>query len=219
MSRRSSTTSRLLHGLDSGSRILEIGCGTGQATVALAQRGYRITAIELGARLARIARRNLADYRDVEIIVAPFEEWPLAEQRFDAVVSANAFHWIDRAVRVPKALEALRPGGSLAVIETWRRPLASEPVLARMRSCYEQWTSEPAPVFGQNDQRGDQSEAMPDIEASGLFDEIATRTYAATNEYSTAAHHQLLLTFSNVFALDAKRQFWAGRVHRRGRRP
>ena len=192
--------------LDSGSRILEIGCGTGQATVALAQRGYRVTAIELGARLARIARRNLADYRDVEIIVAPFEEWPLAEQQFDAVVSANAFHWIDRAVRVPKALEALRPGGSLAVIETWRRPLASEPVLARMRSCYEQWTSEPAPVFGQDDQRDDQSEAMPDIEASGLFDEIATRTYAATNEYSTAAHHQLLLTFSKVLALDAKRQ-------------
>ena len=75
-----------------------------------------------------------------------------------------------------------------------------------MRSCYEQWTSEPARVFGQDDERDDQSEAMPDIEASGLFDEIATRTYAATNEYSTAAHHQLLLTFSNVLALGAKRQ-------------
>ena len=123
-----------LAGLDSRSRILEIGCGTGQATVALAQRGYRITAVELGARLAEIARRNLADYRDVEVTVAAFEEWPLAEQQFDAVVSANAFHWINRVVRVPKAAEALRSGGSLAVIETWRRPLASEQVLARLRS-------------------------------------------------------------------------------------
>ena len=61
-------------------------------------------------------------------------------------------------------------------------------------------------MFGPDDHRDDQSEAMPDIEASGFFDEIAVRRYAATNRYSTAAHHQLLLTFSNVLALDAKRQ-------------
>ena len=192
--------------LDAGSRILEIGCGTGQATLALAQRGYRITAVELGARLAEIARRNLADYADVEVITAPFEEWPVAEQAFDAVVSANAFHWIDRSVRVSKAAEALRSGGSLAIIETWHRPLASEPVLARMRGCYEQWTSEPAPLSGPDDQRDDKSEAMPDIEASGLFDQIAVRRYSSTNEYSTEAHHQLLLTFSNVLALDGEQQ-------------
>ena len=41
-------------------RLLEIGPGTGQATVPLAERGYAVVAVELGAGLAAVARRNLA---------------------------------------------------------------------------------------------------------------------------------------------------------------
>ena len=110
--------------LEAGSRILEVGCGTGQATLPLAERGYRIVALELGARLAEIARRTVAAYKSVEVLVGPFEEWPLPDEHFDAVVSASAFHWVDPTVRIIKATDALRPGGSLAVIETWSRPIA-----------------------------------------------------------------------------------------------
>ena len=195
----------ILADLEPGSRVLEIGSGTGQATLPLAERGYRIVAIELGDRLAEIARRKLAAHEDVEVVVGPFEDWPLPDEPFDAVVSANAFHWIDPTVRVTKAAAALRSGGSLIVIETWRRPMAPEGVLVRLRGCHEQWTSEPAPEFRPN-QPADESEAMPDIEASGIFDEIAVRTFISTRDYSTDEHHQLLLTFSNVLALDAVRQ-------------
>ena len=48
-----------LAGLEAGDRVLEIGCGTGQATVPLAARGLAVTAVELGAELAAIARRRL----------------------------------------------------------------------------------------------------------------------------------------------------------------
>ena len=44
-----------LSGIPPGGRILEIGCGTGQATVPLAQRGYPILCIELGENLAALA--------------------------------------------------------------------------------------------------------------------------------------------------------------------
>ena len=49
-------------GLAAGDRVLEVGCGTGKATLPLARRGFRITAIELGAQLAAAARRNLSDF-------------------------------------------------------------------------------------------------------------------------------------------------------------
>ena len=62
--------------LGPGSRVLEIGCGTGQATLPLAQRGYRVTAVELGAELAAIARRKLASFPGVEVVVSAFEDWP-----------------------------------------------------------------------------------------------------------------------------------------------
>ena len=51
-----------LSGVPKEGRILEIGCGTGQATMPLARRGYRILCVELGENLAAAARRNVAAY-------------------------------------------------------------------------------------------------------------------------------------------------------------
>src|SRR5437879_699745 len=50
-----------------GGRVLEIGCGTGSATVALAQRGYRVVAVELGDELAATARQNLTAHPNVDV--------------------------------------------------------------------------------------------------------------------------------------------------------
>ena len=55
-------------------RILEIGCGTGQATVPFAHRGYCILCIELGDNLATVAQKNLAAYPQVEVRNIAFED-------------------------------------------------------------------------------------------------------------------------------------------------
>ena len=104
-----------LSGIPAGGRILEIGCGTGQATVPLARRGYRIQCIELGENMAAVARRNLERYPNAEVRTGAFEESFLQEGAFDLAVSATAFHWLDPAVAYPKAARALRDGGSLAL--------------------------------------------------------------------------------------------------------
>jgi ubiquinone/menaquinone biosynthesis C-methylase UbiE len=66
-----------LAGIGPGCRVLEVGAGTGKATSPLAERGCRITAVELGADMAAVARRNLAGFESVEIVTADFETWPL----------------------------------------------------------------------------------------------------------------------------------------------
>src|SRR5687767_6420654 len=48
------------HGLGPSSSVVEIGCGTGQATLHLAARAGSVTCVELGPDLAAVARRNLA---------------------------------------------------------------------------------------------------------------------------------------------------------------
>src|SRR5918992_361313 len=104
-----------LSGIRPAGRILEIGCGTGQATVPFARRGYRILCIELGENMAALARRNLRRYPQAEVRIGAFEESPLEEKAFDLAISATAFHWLDPAVAYPKAAGALRDGGSLAL--------------------------------------------------------------------------------------------------------
>jgi SAM-dependent methyltransferase len=71
-----------LAGAGPGSRVLEVGSGTGKATVPLAGQGYRITAVEAGAHMAAVARRNLAGNAAVavEVVTAEFESWPLPEE-------------------------------------------------------------------------------------------------------------------------------------------
>ena len=51
-----------LAGLERGSPVLELGCGTGQATIPLAERGCRIVALELGRGMAALARKKLGAF-------------------------------------------------------------------------------------------------------------------------------------------------------------
>jgi SAM-dependent methyltransferase len=103
-------------GLVREARVLEIGCGTGQATRDLAASGAAIRCVEPGAELAELARRNLADAPNVTIETTTFEAAHGQPGSYDIVVSATAFHWIDPHVSFVKAARLLRPGGSLALL-------------------------------------------------------------------------------------------------------
>jgi SAM-dependent methyltransferase len=97
--------------------VLEIGCGPATASVLLSAHGFRLTCLEPGARLAELARARLQADRDanVNVLTTTFEDWPLEAAAFDLVFAAQAFHWIDPAVRFVKSAQALRPGATLAI--------------------------------------------------------------------------------------------------------
>src|SRR6516164_7235681 len=75
-------------GIDEQSSLLEVGCGTGQATRSLAAIGCSVTAVEPGTALAAIARQHLAQFPDVQIETSSFENWDDRGRRFDALVAA-----------------------------------------------------------------------------------------------------------------------------------
>jgi ubiquinone/menaquinone biosynthesis C-methylase UbiE len=102
-------------GLAAGSRVLEVGCGTGKLTSALAARGLNVDAVDPGAALVAIARGRVGD-APVRFHVARFEDVNLRAGTFEAVFSATAFHWVDPVVSWPKAARLLRPGGALALL-------------------------------------------------------------------------------------------------------
>lgn len=96
--------------------VLEVGCGTGQASRSLVERSCVVTAVELGSHLAAKARENLAAFGDqFRVIVGDFEKVKPPAGSFDLVVSASAFHWLNPTVGFPKVVHLLRPTGALAL--------------------------------------------------------------------------------------------------------
>lgn len=190
-----------LAGARAGSRVLEIGCGTGQATVPLAERGCQIVAVELGTAMAVVARRNLARFPLVAVENSAFEDWPLPRQPFDVVVSATAFHWIDPAVRVEKAADALRVEGVLATISTHHVAGGSQDFFREAQDCYERFDPSTPPGL-----RLRASAEIPadtaELEGTARFGPAVFRRYEWELSYSTARYLDVLRTYSGHRALE-----------------
>jgi SAM-dependent methyltransferase len=106
-------------GLGPGARIVEVGAGTGKATELLAARGLAVVAVEPSAEMAAVARVRLAPWPNVTFVQSAFEDFAPA-QPLDAVISVQAWHWIDATVRYARARAAMRPGAMLAAV--WSFP-------------------------------------------------------------------------------------------------
>jgi SAM-dependent methyltransferase len=203
-----------LTGIRPGDHLLEVGCGTGKATLPLARRGFRITCIELGPELAAVARRNLAGF-PVEVIERRFEEWR-SEEPVSLVFAATAWHWIDPALRYALAWHALRPGAHLAI---WAQehvfPDGGDPFFREIQDVYDE-IGEGLPAGTPWPRPGELPEDRAGIEASGLFEVVAVRQYDWEVAYSAEEYVELLGTFSgHLIMADWQRDRLSGEIHRR----
>lgn len=102
--------------LPNNAQILEIGCGTGVATVAFARRGYSLVAVEPSLEMCRVARENCQEFPQVKIEHTLFENWELTPEKFDAVLAATSFHWVSVDVAYAKTAAALKENGVLILL-------------------------------------------------------------------------------------------------------
>jgi SAM-dependent methyltransferase len=92
-----------------GTRVLDVGCGTGLTLVLAARRGAVVSGIDVTPGLLAVARERLpgADLRDGDM-----EELPFADAAFDVVLGVNAFQFAgDPARALAQAARVCRPGG------------------------------------------------------------------------------------------------------------
>lgn len=128
-----------------GRPALEVGAGTGKATVMFARRGVAVQAVEPSSKMAAIARQRCAEFPDVAVAESDFEDWRPDGRQFALVFSAQAWHWVAPALRYVRAREALTDGGLLAVF--WNRPDWDRCALRdELRAVYRRH----APDFGQD---------------------------------------------------------------------
>lgn len=184
-------------------RLLEIGAGTGQATLKFAERGYKIHCVEMGQNLANILAKKGADY-DLKVDVSAFEKWqPEIPFKTSFIFSATAFHWLDPGVKYKKCYELLEDNGYLVLL--WH--VAPETQFYEVKKAYDllwEYYSEKKDLSKSSHQLV--AERKLEIESSGYF---VLEDYLAFRWKLYESREQLTKSFfsqSSFIALSSEKQ-------------
>ena len=96
-------------------KALEIGAGTGKATVPFLDAGYNVTAIEIGVNMSAFLQDKFKGNMNFSVINSSFEDAVLEDNSYDMIYAASAFHWVDPKIGCPKVFRLLKRGGTLAI--------------------------------------------------------------------------------------------------------
>ncbi|MEK7653451.1 MAG: class I SAM-dependent methyltransferase [Patescibacteria group bacterium] len=196
-------------GIDVNSRLLEIGAGSGIATIELAKLGCHIVAIEPGAHLATIARKQTKRFKNVEIVEGTFENFQTAD-KFDAILAFTAFHWLSEGDKFQQVLDLLNDSGSLILV--WNSFFQSDsPATIDVNRAYRECLPEVYPeesivadvnkgVLSKLNRREQEAVANP------LFYPVFLRKYLTAYNYDERTYPKLLNTFPKVVEVENKKR-------------
>lgn len=180
-------------GLPERARVLEVGTGTGKATVLWVGAGYDVLGLEPSEEMAAIARRNLADRDNLVIEAVGLEDCALEPASFDLVTAAQAWHWVDPEIGFAKAHDALRPGGGVALFWNWERERPTD-----IDVVFDDVYQRLAPELVKEPLKHRVGEAIRDeLAASPHFGDVTVRQYPWEKVYTPETYVDLLGTHSD----------------------
>ena len=189
--------------LDATKKALEIGIGTGQATLPFLKTGCELTAVEIGDQLAQYSREKFSEYERFKVITQDFESVALEESSCDLVYSASAFHWIAPEIGLPKVYQLLKPGGVFAWISVQPAP-SQKYIHKEMQKVYAEYSryfSETKIRFNRlPEARRKQSSRRRALKKNG-FIEITDHLYHGTRTLNASDYVTLSTTYSDHRAM------------------
>jgi SAM-dependent methyltransferase len=193
-------------GLAAGTRVLEIGPGTGQATRLLLELGAEpLVVVEPDPQLAAFLRETLRTR--IELHETALEEAELPASAFHLAAAASSFHWIDEDVGLARIFSALLPDGWFAMWWTLfgerSKPdafiTATTPLLEDLAS------SPTAGEAGRPPHALDREARVAALENAG-FEEIEHELVRWNASWDTDRIRALYGTFSPIARLDEPRR-------------
>jgi Methylase involved in ubiquinone/menaquinone biosynthesis len=177
--------------LTAGSKLLEIGAGSGKATAQFVDFGFEIVCIEPGNDLAERGNAKLKN-KNVEFIVSSFEDYSEPFEYFDAIISAQAFHWVSQPLGYEKCANTLKTDGYLAPF--WHLDLFADSEFDRelwaVINKYNGFVS----CMQEKDYRTRVESITSKITASGLFLSPEVIHFYQENNFTADEYYNYMLT-------------------------
>lgn len=186
--------------LCSTSKALEIGIGTGQATLPILQTGCHVTAIELGNNLAKYVSDKFSTFSNINVINADFMEYPIEKAYFDLIYCATAFHWLPIDKGYEKVRCELCEYGTIALF--WNHPFPNRKndiSNVANRRVYDKFWPSDKELFEFSEK--DCQRRIDELEQFG-FKDIEAKLYHRVRTLTSDEYNSLLNTYSDHRALD-----------------
>ena len=162
------------------SKVLDLGAGTGKLTTRLVERGLDVVAVDPSPDMLEVLSASLPNTLALE---GTAEEIPLEDNSVDAVLVAQAWHWVDPERAIPEVARVLRPGGRLGLVWNTRDERLG-------------WVRELGEIIGSDGDRGRFDVTLPApfnapqrhqvewtnyLTPQALIDLVASRSYCITS--------------------------------------
>jgi len=193
--------------LSSSSSVVEIGAGSGIATVELAKNGCKIIGIEPGSSLVAIAKEKTKEFPNVEIVEAMFEDFESVE-KFNCLIALTSFHWISEQEKYKKAYDLLADNGYFAIV--WNSFFQSDSEATKeINALYHEILPDVYPKKVTNVNAGVFSKLNGrerEILASDLFYIHFLRKYSTVYNYDSKTYPMFLNTFPKIIKVEKERR-------------
>ena len=181
--------------LDFKSKILEIGCGPGNATIPFARSNASITCIEHNREFCIQARQNCRQFPQVKICHCSFEEWQRSD-KYDAVLSANAFYQLPQK-SYGKAAAALKDSGFIILLWNLTPELRYE-VYRSLKATFQTYVPSLVRYEGKKIQTAILNTFAQNTCDSGYFQDFISRQIPCQVTYSIEQYLNLLSTLRRI---------------------
>ena len=188
-----------------GSRVVEVGSGSGQATLPVLKTGCKLTSVEYGENFSKILMEKFGGYKGFKVITGKFEDVDLEDDAYDLIFSATAFHWVPEEIGYPKVYSALKPGGAFARFANRPRNSQNAPELAaEIDALYEEYYNKAYDIKSGTKKwfTEEKAKEISQIPAKYGFTDITYKLFYRERVFTADEYIQLLGTYSDHIAIE-----------------
>lgn len=186
--------------INADSDVLEIGIGTGKATLPILKTNCHVAAIEPGGNLTEVCKEKYKGYNNFSIYNTTLQEYECPAESFDLIYSATAFHWIPEEYGYKRVYELLKKGGVFSRFAYHAGSDKKRPQLTHeIQELYKKYMHQ---TGERREYSEDEARSLAELAAKYGFVDTKYKMYSFTKDFTADEYMKLLHTYSDHMRLE-----------------